>query len=92
MQSEYCWTCWHPLEKWELKICEGCGMKPNIGGKRQGAGRPAPLGRKKTCTVRLDPQVEAFCRANGGLAVLNEMCRKSKEFRAWVKTSEKVVE
>ena len=60
--------------------------KPNIGGKRKGAGRPAPLGRKKTCTVRLDPQVEAFCRANGGLAMLNEMCRKSKEFRAWVKS------
>lgn len=59
--------------------------KPNIGGKREGAGRPAPLGRKKTCTVRLDPQVEAFCRANGGLAVLNDMCRKSKEFRTWLK-------
>ena len=58
------------------------------GGKREGAGRPAPLGRKKTCTVRLDPQVEAFCRANGGLAMLNEMCRKSKEFRAWVKSQQ----
>jgi hypothetical protein len=87
-----CKQCCQPLEEWEAGFCEGCGMKSNIGGKREGAGRPAPLGRKKTCTVRLDPQVEAFCRANEGLAILNDMCRKSKEFRAWAKTSGKAVE
>ncbi len=42
MQSEYCWTCWHPMEEWEVNICEGCGMKSNIGGKREGADIAAP--------------------------------------------------
>ena len=86
MQSEYCWTCWHPLEEWELNICEGCGMKPNIGGKREGAGRPAPLGRKEVCSVRLTPDVAEFCRQHpGGFVVLEEKLRACKEFREWLK-------
>jgi len=29
------------MEEWEVNICEGCGIKSNIGGKRERAGRPA---------------------------------------------------
>ena len=85
MQSEYCWTCCHPMEEWELNICEGCGMKPNIGGKREGAGRPAPLGRKKPVGIRLTPEVVEFCKQHPqGFVVLEEKLRKSKEFRDWL--------
>ena len=60
--------------------------KPNIGGKREGAGRPAPLGRKEVCSVRLTPDVAEFCRQHsGGFTVLETLCRKSKEFREWLK-------
>ena len=52
------------------------------GGKREGAGRPAPLGRKETCTVRLTPDAAEFCRQHpDGFPVLEEKLRKSKEFR-----------
>jgi len=57
----------------------------NIGGKREGAGRKAPLGRKKTCTVRLTPAAEQFCRQHpSGFTVLEEKLRASKEFREWM--------
>jgi hypothetical protein len=56
------------------------------GGKREGAGRPAPLGRKEVCSVRLTPDVAAFCRENSdGFAVLEDAVRKSKAFREWLK-------
>jgi hypothetical protein len=55
------------------------------GGQREGAGRPAPLGRKETCTVRLTPDVVEFCRQHkNGFPVLEEKLRKSKEFREWL--------
>jgi hypothetical protein len=58
----------------------------NIGGKREGAGRPAPLGRKETCSVRLTPDVAEFCRQHpDGFTVLEEKLRASKEFRDWMK-------
>ena len=60
--------------------------KPNIGGKREGAGRPAPLGRKEVCSVRLTPDVAAFCRQHpDGFVVLEEKLRACKEFREWLK-------
>lgn len=55
------------------------------GGKREGAGRPAPLGRKETCTVRLTPDVTEFCRQHhDGFPVLEAKLRASKEFREWL--------
>jgi len=55
------------------------------GGKRKGAGRPAPLGRKQTCTVRLTPDVAEFCRQHAnGFPVLEAKLRQSKEFREWM--------
>jgi hypothetical protein len=61
------------------------GIKMTIGGKRDGAGRPAPLGRKETCAVRLTPDVAEFCRQHpDGFPVLEEKLRKSKEFREWL--------
>ena len=27
MQSEYCNSCYVPLEEWEAGFCEGCGIK-----------------------------------------------------------------
>lgn len=58
----------------------------NIGGKREGAGRSAPLGRKETCSVRLTPDVAKFCRQHpDGFTVLEEKLRASKEFRDWMK-------
>ena len=60
--------------------------KPNIGGKREGAGRPAPLGRKEVCSVRLTPDVAEFCRKHPeGFVVLEEKLRACKEFREWLK-------
>jgi hypothetical protein len=60
---------------------------PSIGGKRDGAGRPAPLGRKETCSVRLTPDVAEFCRQHpDGFTVLEEKLRASKEFREWLKS------
>lgn len=56
------------------------------GGKREGAGRPAPLGRKEVCSVRLTPDVAKFCREHqDGFAVLEDTVRKSKAFRDWKK-------
>ena len=58
-----------------------------VGGKREGAGRPAPLGRKETCSVRLTPDVAEFCRHHpDGFTVLEEKIRSSKEFREWMKS------
>ena len=60
------------------------------GGKRDGAGRPAPLGRKETCTVRLTPDAAEFCRQHpDGFPVLEKKLRKSKEFRDWLTNSRK---
>ena len=60
--------------------------KPNIGGKREGAGRPAPLGRKIAVGLRLTPDVAEFCRQHPeGFTVLEEKLRACKEFRAWVR-------
>jgi len=60
--------------------------KPKVGGKREGAGRPAPLGRKEVCSVRLTPDVAEFCRQHpDGFTVLEEKLRASKEFRDWLK-------
>lgn len=57
-----------------------------MGGKRKGAGRPAPLGRKNSCSVRLTSEVEQFCREHvNGFAVLEEKTRASKEFRDWMR-------
>jgi hypothetical protein len=36
MQSEYCHQCFTPLEEWEWRICEGCGMS-----EKPARGRPA---------------------------------------------------
>ncbi len=83
-----CEQCRQPLEEWEAGFCEGCGMKSNIGGKREGAGRPAPLGRKEVCSVRLTPDVAEFCRQHpGGFTVLEEKLRACKEFRDWLKAN-----
>ena len=49
-------------------------------------GRPAPLGRKLVCSVRLTPDVEQFCRQHpSGFVVLEETLRASKAFRQWLK-------
>jgi hypothetical protein len=62
------------------------GGKPNIGGKREGAGRPAPLGRKEVASVRLTPDVAEFCRRHPeGLTVLEKKLRASREFCEWLK-------
>jgi hypothetical protein len=48
-------------------------------------GRPAPLGRKEVCSVRLTPDVAEFCRHHPeGFPVLESKLRASKEFRAWM--------
>jgi hypothetical protein len=55
------------------------------GGKRKGAGRPAPLGRKQTCSVRLTPDVAEFCRQHSdGFPVLEATLRQSQEFIDWL--------
>jgi hypothetical protein len=60
--------------------------KSRIGGKREGAGRPAPLGRKEVCSVRLTPDVAKFCREHpDGFTVLEDAVRNSKAFRNWLK-------
>jgi hypothetical protein len=56
-----------------------------VGGKREGAGRKAPLGRKKTVGVRLTPDAEQFCREQPeGFTILEDMLRKTKQFRQWL--------
>lgn len=55
------------------------------GGKRKGAGRKAPLGRKEVCSVRLTPDVAEFCREQTeGFTVLEDTIRRSKQFRQWL--------
>ncbi len=49
-------------------------------------GRPAPLGRKVVCSVRLTPDVAEFCRQHSdGFPVLESTLRASKAFKAWMK-------
>ena len=61
----------------------------SIGGKRPGAGRPAPLGRKVVCSLRLTPDVAEFCRAQPeGFVVLEDTIRRSTAFRKWLKERE----
>jgi hypothetical protein len=61
-------------------------VSKKIGGKREGAGRPAPKGRKNTCSVRLLPETEEFCRQHElKFAVLEVALRMTKEFREWKK-------
>jgi hypothetical protein len=51
-------------------------------------GRPAPLGRKLPTCIRLTPDVVQFCRQHPhGFVVLKDAVRKSKEFRAWLKSN-----
>ena len=57
---------------------------PAIGGKRENAGRPAPLGRKEVCSVRLTPDVAAYCREHG-FSILEDSIRRTKEFKTWLK-------
>jgi hypothetical protein len=53
------------------------------------AGRPAPLGRKVPVGIRLTPDVLEFCKQHpDGFVFLETLCRKSKEFKAWVKASQ----
>jgi hypothetical protein len=63
------------MEEWEVNICEGCGMKSNIGGKRERAGRPAPLGRKKTTIRNLQARI-IYAQHDGNHA---EVLRLKKE-------------
>jgi hypothetical protein len=57
-----------------------------IGGKRDRAGRPAPLGRKVPIGIRVTPDVVEFCKQHpDGFVVLENAVRKSKEFREWLK-------
>ena len=59
-------------------------MKKTIGGKREGAGRPAPLGRKIPVGIRMTPDAIEFCRQHpDGFGILEKLLRKSKEFREW---------
>ena len=52
-------------------------------------GRPAPLGRKEACSVRLTPAVAEFCRQHpDGFPVLESTLRASKAFKAWLKTNQ----
>lgn len=51
-------------------------------------GRPAPLGRKLTACVRLTPDVDEYLRSTGGLAQVDSIVRKSKEFRKWMAEKE----
>ena len=58
---------------------------PSVRDEEFGRHRPAPLGRKETCTVRLTPDAAEFCRQHpAGFPVLEEKLRKSKEFRDWL--------
>ena len=62
---------------------QGDGMS---GKKCEGAGRPAPLGRKVAIGIRLTPDVVEFCKQHpDGFVVLENAVRKSKEFREWLK-------
>ena len=49
-------------------------------------GRPAPLGRKLTACVRLTPDVDEYLRSTGGLAQVDAIVRKSREFRKWMES------
>ena len=49
-------------------------------------GRPAPLGRKIPVGIRLTPEVVEFCKQHpDGFVFLESLCRKSREFKAWVR-------
>lgn len=53
-------------------------------------GRPAPLGRKLVCSVRLTPDIEQFCRQHpSGFVVLEETLRNSKAFKEWMQNRDK---
>jgi len=53
-------------------------------------GRPAPLGRKVLVGMKLTPDAKAFCQQHpDGYVHLENLLRKSKEFRAWLKAKPK---
>jgi hypothetical protein len=53
-------------------------------------GRPAPQGRKVPIGIRLTPDVLEFCKQHpDGFVFLETLCRKSKEFKAWIKLRER---
>lgn len=54
-------------------------------------GRPAPLGRKLTASVRLTPDVDQYLRSTGGLSQVDAIVRGTKEFRNWMKENGKCV-
>jgi len=62
-----------------------CGAFQRMDAKPK-LGRPAPLGRKVVCSVRLTPDVAEFCRQHpDGFPVLESTLRASKAFKAWMK-------
>lgn len=57
------------------------------GGKREGAGRPAPRGeRKKTGSMRLTPTLWEYLAAQESSAadVIEDAIRRTKAFREWL--------
>ena len=58
--------------------------KANHGGKRPGAGRPAPDGAKVVTTISLTPEVKQYLdtRENRSVAV-EEAIRQSRQFKQW---------
>jgi hypothetical protein len=49
-------------------------------------GRPAPQGRKLPVGIRVTPDVLEFCKQHpDGFVFLETLCRRSKEFREWLK-------
>ena len=67
---------------WET-VCVECG---EVMTEQPKTGRPAPLGRKKPVGIRLTPEVVEFCKQHpDGFVFLETLCRKSKEFRKWLK-------
>ena len=61
------------------------------GGKREGAGRPAPLGRKVHVGLKLTPDAKLFCQQHeDGYVHLENLLRRSKAFRAWLSRQAKL--
>jgi hypothetical protein len=64
-------------------VCAECG---EVMTEQPKTGRPAPLGRKIPVGIRLTPEVVEFCKQHpDGFVFLETLCRKSKEFREWLK-------
>lgn len=59
------------------------------GGKRKGAGRPAPRGeRKEVTSIRITPTLRAFLeeQPESMSDVIEDAMRRTKAFREWEKT------